>query len=116
MIGADLSQLDPFTLALLTNDEVLDVDLDTAGRAGSRVWKDGKLEVWSRPLADGSRAVALFNRGLKPYEVTARWSDIGVSGRQRVRDLWQKKEIGVFENAYTVTVPRHGAVMVLMRR
>ena len=112
LIGADLSQLDPFTLALLTNDEVLDVDLDTLGRAGSRVWKDGKLEVWSRPLADGSRAVALFNRGLKPYSATARWTDIGVKGRQRVRDLWQRKDLGVFENSYTVTVPRHGAVML----
>jgi alpha-galactosidase len=112
LIGADLSQLDPFTLALLTNDEVLDVDLDTLGRAGSRVWKDGKLEVWSRPLADGSRAVALFNRGLKPYAVTARWSDIGVSGRQRVRDLWLKKDLGEFEGSYRVNVPRHGAVFV----
>lgn len=112
LIGADLSQLDAFTLALLTNDEVLDVDLDPLGKAGSRVWKDEKLEVWSRPLADGTRAVALFNRGLKPYAVTARWSDIGVTGRQRVRDLWLKKDIGDFDGAYTVTVPRHGAIML----
>jgi alpha-galactosidase len=112
LIGADLSQLDPFTLALLTNDEVLDVDLDPAGKAGSRVWKNEKLEVWSRPLSDGSRAVALFNRGMKPYSVTARWSDIGVTGRQRVRDLWLKKDLGEFENSYTVTVPRHGAVLI----
>ena len=114
LIGADLSQLDPFTLALLTNDEVLDVDLDILGHAASRVWKKEKLEVWSRPLADGSHAVALFNRGLKPYEVTARWSDIGITGRQRVHDLWQKKDVGVFDGAYTVTVPRHGAVMLRM--
>ena len=116
LIGADLSQLDAFTLALLTNDEVLDVDLDVAGKAASRVWKDGKLEVWSRPLADGSHAVALFNRGIKPYAVTARWSDIGVSGRQRVRDLWLKKDLGEFDGSFTATVPRHGALMLRVAR
>jgi alpha-galactosidase len=116
LIGADLSQLDPFTLALLTNDEVLDVDLDPLGKAASRVWKSHKLEVWSRPLSDGSRAVALFNRGMKPYSVTARWSDIGVTGRRRVRDLWLKKDLGEFENSYTVTVPRHGAMMIRVGR
>src|SRR5207244_4388609 len=52
------------------------------GKAGSRVWKDGKLEIWSRPLADGTRAVALFNRGLGPRAVTVRWTDVGVIGRQ----------------------------------
>jgi len=112
LIGADLSQLDAFTLATLTNDEVLDVDLDPLGKAASRVWKEGKLEVWSRPLSDGSRAVALFNRGMKPHPVTARWSDVGIAGRRQVRDLWLKKDLGSFENSYTATVPRHGAVML----
>ena len=56
--------------------------------------------------------MALFNRGLEPYPVTARWSDIGVTGKQRVRALWLKKDVGDFDGAYTVTVPRHGAVML----
>jgi alpha-galactosidase len=68
-IGADLTRLDPFTLALLTNDEVLDVDRDVLAKAGERLWEKDRLEVWSRPLADGTIAVALFNRGLKPREV-----------------------------------------------
>lgn len=112
LIGADMSQLDAFTIALLTNDEVLDVDQDMLGKAGGRVWKSEKLEVWSRPLADGTTAVALFNRGMKPTEVTAKWSDIGVSGSQPVRDLWMRKELGVFSGSYRAMVPRHGAVML----
>jgi alpha-galactosidase len=112
LIGADMSQLDEFTIALLTNDEVLDVDQDTLAKAGSRVWQEGKLEVWARPLADGTTAVALFNRGLEPYDITARWQDIGVRGRKRVRDLWLKKDLGEFDGSFTTTVPRHGAVML----
>ena len=112
MIGADMSLLDEWTVDLLTNDEVLDVTLDTLGVAGGRVWKEGRLEVWSRPLHDGTRAVGLFNRGLKPYEVTARFEDLGLSGTQPVRDLWQQKDLGEHTDGFTVEVPRHGAVMV----
>jgi alpha-galactosidase len=72
LIGADMSQLDAFTTALLTNDDVLDVGQDVLGKAASRVWKQEKIEVWARKLSDGTTAVALFNRGLKPCDVTAR--------------------------------------------
>lgn len=112
LIGADMSQLDAFTIALLTNDEVLDVDQDMLGKAGGRVWKEEKLEVWSRPLSDGTTAVALFNRGMKPMEVTARWSDIGVKGKQLVRNLWIKKDLGTYTDSFKAMVPRHGAVMI----
>jgi alpha-galactosidase len=116
MIGADMSLLDDWTVDLLTNDEVLDVTMDTLGVAGGRVWQDGRLEVWSRPLHDGTRAVGLFNRGLRPYEVTVEFSDIGLEGSQHVRDLWQRLDLGVFEDRYSVEVPRHGAVMVKVGR
>lgn len=111
-IGADLSKLDPFTLALLTNDEVLDVDQDPLGKPAGRVWKESRLEVWSRPLSDGTTAVGLFNRGLGAATVTARWSDIGVRGSQPVRDLWMRKDLGTFTESFSATVPRHGVVFV----
>ena len=111
-IGADLSSLDEFTLALLTNDEVLDVDQDRLGRAASRVWKQDRLEIWARPLSDGTMAVGLFNRGLAPNKVTARWSQLGLHGRQPVRDLWQRRELGSFDDSFSATVPRHGVVFV----
>jgi alpha-galactosidase len=111
-IGADLSTLDAFTLALLTNDEVLDVDQDPLGRAAARVWKEERLEVWARPLADGTTAVGLFNRGLTPHKVTAHWSQMGIRGRQAVRDLWQRLDLGTFDDSFTATVPRHGVVFV----
>jgi alpha-galactosidase len=86
------------------------------GVAGGRVWQEGRLEVWARPLDDGTWAAGLFNRGLRPYDVTVRWEDLGLGGAQPVRDLWQQKDMGVFDGAYTVQVPRHGAVMVRIGR
>ena len=111
-IGADLSRLDPFTLALLTNDEVLDVDRDVLAKAGGRVWSKDRLEVWSRPLSDGTIAVALFNRGLTPRRIDARWSDLGRKGPQPVRDLWKRADLGVFADSYQTLVPSHGAVLL----
>jgi alpha-galactosidase len=111
-IGADLSKLDDFTLALLTNDEVIDVDQDPLGRAAHRVWSDARREIWARPLHDGTFAVGLFNRGLAPAEVTVGWSQIGLSGRQTVRDLWRRADLGAFADKFSATVPRHGAVFL----
>jgi alpha-galactosidase len=74
--------------------------------------QDHRLEVWARPLADGTKAVALFNRGLQAASVTARWSDIGVSGPQVVRDLWQQRDLGTFSDRFSATVPAHGALLV----
>ena len=112
LLGCDMTQLDDFTLSLLTNDEVLDVDQDPLGHQASRVAKDGQLEVWAKDLEDGSKAVGLFNRGEDAAKVTAKWSDLGLSGKQMVRDLWRQKNISTFENEFTASVPRHGVVLV----
>jgi len=112
LLGCDLSRLDPFTVALLTNEEVIDIDQDPLGKPANRRSKDGDKEVWARPLWDGTIAAGLFNRGSEPTEVTVNWSDLGITGVYPVRDLWRKKDLGAFTNSFTVTVPPHGAAMV----
>jgi alpha-galactosidase len=112
LIGCDMTQLDPFTLNLLSNDEVLDVDQDPLARQATRVAKDGQHEVWAKDLEDGSKAVGLFNRGDEEQEVTVKWSDLGIAGGQTVRDLWRQKDLGKFTDEFTVSVPRHGVVLV----
>jgi len=111
-IGADLSKLDAFTLSLLSNDEVIAVDQDPLGHAAGRIWSDARREIWARPLADGTMAVGLFNRGLQPAQVTVEWAQLGLQGRQPVRDLWQRKDLEVAQDKFTATVPRHGAVLL----
>jgi alpha-galactosidase len=112
LIGADLTKLDEFTLALLTNDEVLAVDQDALGKPASRRSVAGRTEVWARPLADGTTAVALYNRGPRRTRVVARWSDLGISGVQPVRDLWRRRDLGRVSDAFEVDVPQHGAVLI----
>ncbi|MBI5093533.1 MAG: NPCBM/NEW2 domain-containing protein, partial [Candidatus Hydrogenedentes bacterium] len=112
VLSCDFSQLDQFTLDILTNDEIIDVNQDPLGKAGGRVTRDLFTEVWSRPLYDGTVAVALFNRGPARAPVTAKWADVGLTGSQAVRDLWQKKDLGVVKDAYTAEIPARGCVVV----
>jgi alpha-galactosidase len=112
LIGADLSKIDEWTTNLLGNREVLGVNQDELGRAASRKSSDGWTEVWARPLSDGTMAVGLFNRGPEAAPVTAKFSDLGLSGSVPVRDLWLHKDLGRVRDNFSVVVPRHGAVLV----
>lgn len=112
IFSGDITRMDDFTLSLLTNDEVIEVDQDPMGKPGYRVAKNRDMEVWERPLEDGSLAVGLFNRSETEAKVTADWTDLGISGKQRVRDLWRQKDKGRFDGKYTTLVPRHGVVLV----
>lgn len=112
LIGCDMSQLDAFTLSLLSNDEVLAVDQDPLGKQASRIWKDGDLEIWAKDLSDGSKAVGLFNRGEAETSIKVNWAQLGITGKHHVRDLWRQKNLGKFANAFNAKVPRHGVVLV----
>jgi alpha-galactosidase len=112
LIGCDMSQMDQFTIDLLSNDEVLDVNQDPLGKAAGRRARNDLTEVWARPLWDGTMAVGLFNRSPLKGEVTARWEDLGLTGSQPVRDLWQHKDLGVFDGSFSATVPAHATVLV----
>jgi alpha-galactosidase len=114
IFSGDITKLDEFTLSLLTNDEIIDVDQDPLGKPGYRVSKTGDTEVWIRILEDGSKAVGLFNRGEKETKVTALWNDLSLTGKQKVRDLWRQEDLGNYSDRYTASVPEHGVVMLRM--
>jgi alpha-galactosidase len=112
LIGCDMTQMDDFTLNLLTNDEVLEINQDPLGHQASCMGKEGPLEVWAKKMEDGSKAVGLFNRSEFEAPVKATWQTLGLSGRQKVRDLWRQKDLGVFSDQFEAKVPRHGVVLV----
>jgi len=112
IFSGDVAHVDAFTLNLLCNDEVIDVDQDPLGKPGRRMAKDGDLEVWAKEMEDGSKAVGLFNRGEMEATVTAAWSSLGIEGKQAVRDLWRQKDLGTFAGRFSATVLRHGVVLV----
>lgn len=115
LAGNDLTKMTPATLAILTNPEVIAVDQDPAGIQGHRVWQEGPLEVWMKLLADGSKAVALFNRSGSDAVVTVSFDDIGVGDSATVRDLWARRDLGSFDRSFSANVPRHGVVFIKFR-
>ena len=129
LIGCDLSQLDDFTLNLLTNDEVLAINQDPLGRQATRVHQEKGYEVWAKPLADSSVAIGLFfmgfespvdafnwESGMPKRTLTINWSDLGINGVYKVRDLWRQKDIGQFASVYTAEVPYHGVALVRLSK
>ncbi|OFW11992.1 MAG: hypothetical protein A3H96_12035 [Acidobacteria bacterium RIFCSPLOWO2_02_FULL_67_36] len=116
LIGADMSQLDTFTIDLLGNPEVLAVNQDVLGKAAGRLRGDGRTDVWARPLSDGTTAVGLFNRAAGPMTIAVTWKELGISGTQPVRDLWQHRDLGGMRDQVSLTVPRHGAVFLKIGR
>ena len=94
--GNDIRSMSPEIAEILTNKEVIAVDQDALGLQGRRVKREGELEVWARQLADGSRAVALLNRGATETKISVSWSDLGYPGYlpAAVRDLWARKDLG----------------------
>jgi alpha-galactosidase len=114
LVGTDVSNMSADTRSILLNRAVIAVDQDPLGLAARRVKKDGDIEVWSRPLADGGRAVALLNLSATPLSIGVAWTDIGYPSAlpSTVRDLWTGKEVRDQRDHFAAQVPSHGIAMV----
>lgn len=114
MAGNDIATMSPATSETLRNAEVIAIDQDPLGQQGRRVRDDGDLEVWSRPLADGGRAIILFNRSQTAQPISVNWTEIGFPPGFSValRDVWAHRALGRKGAGYTATVPAHGVVML----
>jgi len=115
LLGNDLTKMSPFTLSLLTNDEVLALDQDSLGRQAYPVKHEGETIVYAKPLEDGSWAVGLFNLGAATAVVSVRWADFGANGSWIVRDLWRQKDLGAYADGFSGPVPSHGVVLLRVR-
>jgi alpha-galactosidase len=113
--GNDLTEMNPATLEILTRAEVIAVDQDPSGIQGHRVWQDGPAEIWLKPLADRGYALAVFNRQTRPVSVTFPFADLGLPDTLRARNLWLREDMGAFERTLTVSVPRHGSVLLKVK-
>ena len=114
MAGHDVRTMSPATKDILTNREVIAVDQDPLGKQGMLVWEaPPELQVWAKPLADGSRGVALLNRSGAAAKITATFARIGLHvDSATVRDLWAHEDRGTFHREYAAEVPSHGVLML----
>ena len=112
--GHDVRTMSPATKEILTHREVIAVDQDSLGRQGMLVWESPpELQVWSKPLTDGSRAVALLNRSAAPAKITASFARLGLHvDSATVRDLWAHADRGRFGREFAAEVPSHAVVLV----
>ena len=116
LIGCDLERLDDFTLNLLTNDEVLAIDQDRLGKQATPVWRRADHQVWLKELADGSRAIGVFNLGDATRSIDVPLREIGLKGSWSVRDVWRQKDLAPVKDRFTVKVPSHGAVLLRLEK
>ena len=112
LAGNDLRSMSEETKEILTNQEIIAVDQDPKGEQGHRVWDEGPLEIWVRPLADGSKVAGLFNRGESTLKIVLNLKQIGVGPKANLRDLWEHRDLGSVENSYAADVPKHGVVLL----
>ncbi|MBV8864621.1 MAG: glycoside hydrolase family 27 protein [Acidobacteriaceae bacterium] len=112
LAGNDLRSISPAILQMLTNKDVIAIDQDPLGKEATRISKNGDLEVWARPLADGGEAVGLFNRGTSSAKIATSKSDLKLNGNFSVRDIWAAADRGRLENEFSAEVPSHGVVLL----
>jgi hypothetical protein len=112
VIGDDLRTLDDdaYGLSLLTNREVLAVN--QSGVTAAPVDARSEGAVWVGRAADGSYAVGLFNLGEAPATVKVPWSSVGFSGSASVRDLWERRDVGVFATSFTAELQPHASMLL----
>jgi len=130
LIGCPLEQLDDFTLNLLSNDEVIEINQDPLGKPAKLLLEENGVQVWVKPMKDGSYAVGLFN--LAGYGVTPqsffRWGDeiptpftfnfdkAGLKGKWKLRDVWRQQNLGDFQENFDTSIPYHGVKLFRMYR
>jgi hypothetical protein len=112
MLGMNMPDNDPETLSLLTNDQVLRIDQDRLGAPAKLVGPAGALEVWKRPLSDGTLAVGMFNRSSANAKVSVTWQQLGLTVNQSVRDVWTGAAVDASGDGVAVDLPPHGSALL----
>ena len=115
LAGNNLTAITPDVTAILTNREVIAIDQDPLGEQGDRIYAEGPIEIWSKPLHDGSIALAIFNFGESASElrnISLHLKEAGIKGSPKARDIWAAKDLGPITDDQKFTIPRHGVVLL----
>ena len=111
IFGGDLPSIDPFTLSLLTNQDVLRMHKESQNVR--LVFQDqDKLAITSTDPHTGTY-LAVFNLSDdSTRNIKVNLKDLGLSGSRKVRDLWSGKSLGKVNNQYAVTLRPHASILV----
>jgi alpha-galactosidase len=116
--GNNLTQMTPEVGAVLMNKDVIAIDQDALGRQGDRIFAQGPVEIWAKPLKGGRKALAIFNFGETASEMRGiglHLKEAGFAGQVTARDVWAAKELGKIGEETKFSVPRHGVLLLVVR-
>ena len=112
LAGNDIRTMSDVTKSILLNKEVIAIDQDPLGKQASPV-KNGELETWVKPLADGGVAVGVVNLSGSAATATVKVGDLLPGKRLKAtRDLWAHKDVKFTNGVYSSDVPSHGILML----
>jgi FHS family L-fucose permease-like MFS transporter len=116
MAGNDLRTMSAETRDILTNREVIAVDQDALGKQAGRILKRDGIEVWARPLQNGSQAIGIFNRSDAASAVKLSWGDCGLAAKPAgLRDLWLHQDVAPAADGWSGEVPSHGVILLIAK-
>jgi alpha-galactosidase len=109
--SGDMEKLDAFTLNVLCNREVIDINQDALGKQARVIRRTENEMVLAKPLEDGGLAVGLLNLSETAAPVEVTFQDLGIKGKQKVRDPWRYRDLGAIENKLQAQLPPHGVAL-----
>ncbi len=114
--GNNLTQMTPATSAILMNKDVIAIDQDPLGRQGDRVYAEGPVEIWTKPLSGNRQAVAILNFGETESTVSLQFQQLGLTGKVAARDIWAAQELGKIGDGWKTTVADRAVVLLVVRQ
>ena len=114
LAGNDLRDMTRETIEILTNKEIIALNQDKGFRQATRLLREGDIEIWVKPLGKTGKqkAIAIMNHGEKTGQTALTPEKIGVSSTSKLRDLWLHENIGKLGKSRTLTIPKHGIVVL----
>lgn len=104
--GGELRLTDNYTLSLVTNPEVINVNQNS--EKPLFVYNKGGIAVWQTKI-ENCTAVAVFNLSDEEKHYKLSFSDLGIENVRAVRDLWARKDIPKCENDVAVSLKPHSS-------
>ena len=114
-LSNDLRHLTPEDKRILLNKEIIAIDQDPLGKAAERVVNEAGHQVFVRPLANGSHAVAILNSGDKAQRLSVSFKQLGLTGKYTVRDVWQHRDIARGATKWGGKVQAHETKVFVLR-
>ena len=114
-LSNDLRKLSAEDKRILLNKEIIAIDQDPLGKAAERKVNQADHQIYVRPLANGSHAVAILNCGDKDKSILADFKQLGLNGKYLVRDVWQHRDIAKKANRWKGTVKAHETKVFVLK-